>query len=275
MLARVLFAESTTLGVRTADWDRLVLPRESHRIETPFGRISVKFARRPGGQLDVSAEVDDCRRAAVRTGTPLREVVRVVEETARARLAEGEPVRATGASLVRVDNAATSAHALRTRDPREGHAADGARSARGWEVRAMAEIPNAVIKRLLTKHGDGLRVSASALDKAVAATEDYVARLAREAHASRPPTSARRSWTPTSTGPRQDRLTLRRAGGGAAVRRASKGRAPERVRSGASCSRGSAASAAGAYIMPGMPPPPPPAAGLLPSSASRPPCTRW
>jgi histone H3/H4 len=48
----------------------------------------------------------------------------------------------------------------------------------------MAEIPNAVIKRLLTKHGDGLRVSASALDKAVAATEDYVARLAREAHAS-------------------------------------------------------------------------------------------
>jgi histone H3/H4 len=48
----------------------------------------------------------------------------------------------------------------------------------------MAEIPNAVIKRLLTKHGEGLRVSASALDKAVAATEDYVARLAREAHGS-------------------------------------------------------------------------------------------
>ena len=48
----------------------------------------------------------------------------------------------------------------------------------------MAEIPNAVIKRLLTQHGEGLRVSGSALDKAVAATEDYVARLAREAHAS-------------------------------------------------------------------------------------------
>jgi histone H3/H4 len=48
----------------------------------------------------------------------------------------------------------------------------------------MAEIPNAVIKRLLAKHGDGLRVSGSALDKAVSAAEDYVARLAREAHAS-------------------------------------------------------------------------------------------
>ncbi len=48
----------------------------------------------------------------------------------------------------------------------------------------MAEIPNAVVKRLLAKHSEGLRVSGSALDKAVAATEDYVSRLAREAHAS-------------------------------------------------------------------------------------------
>jgi pyridinium-3,5-bisthiocarboxylic acid mononucleotide nickel chelatase len=92
-LARLLLQETTTLGVRTAEWDRLALPRESRRIETPFGRISVKFARRPGGQLDVSAEVDDCRRAAIRTGTPLREVVRVVEETARARLAAGRGPR--------------------------------------------------------------------------------------------------------------------------------------------------------------------------------------
>jgi uncharacterized protein (DUF111 family) len=62
-------------------------PAESRRIATPFGRISVKLARRPGGRLDVSAEYDECRRAALRTGAPLREVVRVVEESARARLA--------------------------------------------------------------------------------------------------------------------------------------------------------------------------------------------
>ena len=45
----------------------------------------------------------------------------------------------------------------------------------------MADLPNAVVKRLLSKHGDGLRVSGSAIDKAVAATEDFVARLARAA----------------------------------------------------------------------------------------------
>jgi histone H3/H4 len=48
----------------------------------------------------------------------------------------------------------------------------------------MADLPNAVVKRLLTKHGGGLRVSGPALDKAVEAAEDYIARLARAAQAS-------------------------------------------------------------------------------------------
>jgi len=48
----------------------------------------------------------------------------------------------------------------------------------------MAELPNAVVKRLLTRHGGGLRVSGSALTLAVEAIEGYVARLAQEAQAS-------------------------------------------------------------------------------------------
>ena len=48
----------------------------------------------------------------------------------------------------------------------------------------MADLPNAVVKRLLTKHGGGLRVSGSALTMAVEATEAYVVRLAQEAQAS-------------------------------------------------------------------------------------------
>jgi len=48
----------------------------------------------------------------------------------------------------------------------------------------MADLPNAVVKRLLAKHSGGLRVSGSALAKAVEATEDYVARLARAAQQS-------------------------------------------------------------------------------------------
>jgi len=48
----------------------------------------------------------------------------------------------------------------------------------------MADLPNAVVKRIIAKHGEGLRVSGSAIERAVDATEDYLARLAREAHAS-------------------------------------------------------------------------------------------
>ena len=48
----------------------------------------------------------------------------------------------------------------------------------------MGELPNAVVKRLLSKHGDGLRVSGSALERAVAAAEDYISRLAAAASAS-------------------------------------------------------------------------------------------
>ncbi len=48
----------------------------------------------------------------------------------------------------------------------------------------MGDLPNAVVKRLLTKHGGGLRVSGTALERAVTAAEDYIARLAAEAEAS-------------------------------------------------------------------------------------------
>jgi histone H3/H4 len=48
----------------------------------------------------------------------------------------------------------------------------------------MADIPNAVVKRLLVKHGGGLRVSGSAIEKAAEAVEGFLSDLAREAQAS-------------------------------------------------------------------------------------------
>jgi uncharacterized protein (TIGR00299 family) protein len=82
-ISGVLFAETPTLGVRAVECDRLVLEREIRRVETPFGRIAVKIARGEHGRLDVSAEYDDCKRAARRSGAPLRDVIRAAEEAAR------------------------------------------------------------------------------------------------------------------------------------------------------------------------------------------------
>jgi uncharacterized protein (TIGR00299 family) protein len=82
-VANRLFADSTAIGVRVYEVDRVVLPREIRRVATRFGRIAVKVVRDPEGRQTFSAEVDDCVRAARAHGAPLREVVREAEEAAR------------------------------------------------------------------------------------------------------------------------------------------------------------------------------------------------
>jgi len=85
-LARILFEDSTAIGVRATESERIVLAREAHRVATPYGRIQVKLVRDDAGRTTVSAEYDDCKRAARRAGVPLREVVRAAEQAGRAIL---------------------------------------------------------------------------------------------------------------------------------------------------------------------------------------------
>jgi uncharacterized protein (DUF111 family) len=82
-LAGILFAESTTLGVRVAEMDRVTLERTIATVRTPFGPIRVKLASDGAGRVVPSAEYEDCKRAARRSGVPLRDVVRAAEEAAR------------------------------------------------------------------------------------------------------------------------------------------------------------------------------------------------
>lgn len=81
-LSQVLMSESTTLGVRTTDWERVVLPRTSRKVATDYGRIAVKVTETPDGRLDYSAEYDDCKRAARKHKVALRDVVRAAERAA-------------------------------------------------------------------------------------------------------------------------------------------------------------------------------------------------
>ena len=87
-LARILFAESTAIGVRVAEWDRLILERSNRKLKTPLGTVSVKLIRSPEGELECSPEYDDCKRLARKHGIPLRQVVERVREQARRDFAE-------------------------------------------------------------------------------------------------------------------------------------------------------------------------------------------
>ena len=82
-LARLLFSESTAIGLRIQEQERLVLEREVRRIATPYGRVRVKVVRSLDGSYDVSPEYDDCKRAALRADEPLSKVLRVIESAAR------------------------------------------------------------------------------------------------------------------------------------------------------------------------------------------------
>jgi uncharacterized protein (TIGR00299 family) protein len=87
-LARILFAESTAIGVRLSEWDRLVLERKTIRLKTPLGPVRVKVIRGPDARVQYSPEYDDCKRTAKKSGLALREVVQRVADQARKELGQ-------------------------------------------------------------------------------------------------------------------------------------------------------------------------------------------
>jgi uncharacterized protein (TIGR00299 family) protein len=70
-----LFAETTTLGVRRHRVEREVLEREVVPVETEYGTVGVKLARRAGRVTGVHPEYADCAARARERGVAVREVV--------------------------------------------------------------------------------------------------------------------------------------------------------------------------------------------------------
>ena len=77
-LTTLLFIESTTIGVRVSEMDRSTLDREIVSIDSPFGMVRVKVARRNGTVLNVAPEFDDCARIAQERGRSVKEIQAVV-----------------------------------------------------------------------------------------------------------------------------------------------------------------------------------------------------
>jgi uncharacterized protein (TIGR00299 family) protein len=73
-LLGVLFAETTTIGIRMHPVDRRKLDREDRTVETPFGPVKIKVARLAGRVMNASPEYRDCLRIAEEKGVPLKEI---------------------------------------------------------------------------------------------------------------------------------------------------------------------------------------------------------
>lgn len=78
-LVKILFAETSTLGVREQRVERLSLARSIEMVETLFGPVRVKVAELGGGQVKITPEYEDCRRLAQEKRVPLREVFQAAE----------------------------------------------------------------------------------------------------------------------------------------------------------------------------------------------------
>jgi len=74
-LMELIFAETTTFGARTYRAQRRALPRESIRVHTKHGDVSIKLSRVNGRILHVAPEFEDCRKLAVEQNVPLQQVI--------------------------------------------------------------------------------------------------------------------------------------------------------------------------------------------------------
>jgi uncharacterized protein (TIGR00299 family) protein len=63
-IADVIFAETTTIGLRHYDVDRECLAREVVTIETPIGAVRFKVSSRNGRAITATPEFEDCAKLA-------------------------------------------------------------------------------------------------------------------------------------------------------------------------------------------------------------------
>jgi uncharacterized protein (TIGR00299 family) protein len=82
----VLFAETTTLGMRRSSIEKWAVPRDIVQVEIAGGTIRCKVARGAQGVVGIYPEFADCARVARESGRPLKQIYADAQAAARALL---------------------------------------------------------------------------------------------------------------------------------------------------------------------------------------------
>lgn len=77
-LTEMLFRETSSIGLRVRETERICLPRRVEKVETKFGEIDVKIAGFGGEIVNAKPEFEQLKAIAERENLPLREVEREV-----------------------------------------------------------------------------------------------------------------------------------------------------------------------------------------------------
>ena len=83
-LERIIFENTTTIGIRSMDMRRHALPRTPDGIETPYGRVATKLVVMPDGHVRAYPEYSSVIEACVRAGASFQDVFRATQAAADA-----------------------------------------------------------------------------------------------------------------------------------------------------------------------------------------------
>ncbi|MFP4058012.1 MAG: nickel pincer cofactor biosynthesis protein LarC [Candidatus Brocadiia bacterium] len=82
-IENIVLTETSTFGVRRSIASRRKLARSWTSVQTEYGAIRVKTGRLDGKAVQAAPEYEDCRRAALERGAPLKEVYRAALDAYR------------------------------------------------------------------------------------------------------------------------------------------------------------------------------------------------
>jgi len=74
-LSHIMFAETTTLGIRRREEKRQILARRWETVETRWGAVRIKIANMNGSVTNYAPEYEDCRKIATEQDVPLKTVM--------------------------------------------------------------------------------------------------------------------------------------------------------------------------------------------------------
>jgi len=75
---KILFTETTTLGVRSTIFSKDTLVRKFETLETSFGKIKVKRSYYKGSEVCYKPEYEECRKIALQLDRPLKEIYNLI-----------------------------------------------------------------------------------------------------------------------------------------------------------------------------------------------------
>jgi len=73
-LTRIIFEETTTIGIRRYPVERSTLDREFVEVSTQYGKVKIKVSRLDGAVVNFAPEYEECARLARENNVPLKMV---------------------------------------------------------------------------------------------------------------------------------------------------------------------------------------------------------